>query len=724
MKVLVTGGAGYLGCHLVALLLEKGCTVIVFDRLCYGTEPLAGLACERLEVREGDIRRIHQCEGIFDGVDAIVHLAGIANDPSCALNADMAADVNVESTRELARLAAHAGVKRFVLASSCAVYGRGLFDLLDEDTPPNPVSPLGVSKLAAERALLSVDGGQFEPVIARCATLYGASSRMRFDLAVNLMVADALRDGRIIVRGGGQQWRPFLHVADAARGYWELLSAPADKVRGRVFNLGTTDQNMRIGDLARLVVEKLDAGVEAEIPVDDADARTFRVNCARFEKEFDFSPTRSIAEGIGEVADYLHQYVTDSKNEHYSNVKTLSRLMATPVDEGGEPVAARFIPLARPSIGEEEERVVVEAFRSGWLTSGPKIAAFESAFCNEVEAAHSVAVTSCTAALHLCLVDIGVQPGDEVITSPITWASTGNTILNMHAKPVFADIDPETLNICPASLESKISERTKAIMPVHLAGHPVDLPAIHAIAARHGIPVVEDAAHALGAGFGGKPIGAHSPYTCFSMYAIKNITTMEGGMITLADPERAKHLRFLASNGMSTTAWDRYGRSAIASPAEVVEPGYKYLLGNVGAAMGLEQLKKFGRFKSSRKRLASIYLAALADVEEIGLPVSRPEVDHAWHLFVIRLRLDLLNRSRDEIAYDLRRENIGTGVHFYGLHLHRYYREKLGMRPEELPEATRASHDILSLPLYPDMTDRQVHETVTALKKVLRHARR
>lgn len=298
MKVLVTGGAGYLGCHLVRLLLDEGCSVRVLDRLCFGVAPLDKLANSSLEVVEGDIRRVHQCEGIFDGVDAIVHLAGIANDPSCALNAEMAADVNVESTKELARLAAHAGVRRFVLASSCAVYGRGLFDLLDEETPPNPVSPLGESKLAAEQALLSIDGGHFEPVIARCATLYGTSPRMRFDLAINLMVADALRDGRIIVRGGGHQWRPFLHVADAARGYWELLKAPAVKVRGQVFNLGVTEQNMRIGDLARLVVKKLDSGIEAEIPVDDADARTFRVSCARFEAAFDFKATHTIEEGI------------------------------------------------------------------------------------------------------------------------------------------------------------------------------------------------------------------------------------------------------------------------------------------------------------------------------------------------------------------------------------------------------------------------------------------
>lgn len=723
MKVLITGGAGYLGCHLTGLLLEQGCEVRVFDRLCYGEDVLSGVGDDRLSVVRGDVRRIHQSEGLLDGIDVVVHLAGIANDPCCALNPDMTADVNVESTRELARLAAQAGVRRFILASSCAVYGQGLFDLLDEHSPPNPVSPLGESKLAAEQALRAAAAGNFEPVIARCATLYGLSPRMRFDLALNLMVADAHTHGRILVRGGGQQWRPMLHVRDAARAYWELIRADRLPDGGPVFNLGVNAQNHTIRDLAERVASRLGAGVRVEVPSDDIDSRNFRVDCSRFTSAFNFEPECDIEQGIDEITAYLSSGVNPAA-EIYSNVKTLQRLMSTPVDEGGEPVASRFIPLARPSLGEEEELAVIEAFRSGWLTSGPKIAAFEKAFAAEVGASEAVAVTSCTAALHLSLVDAGVSRGDEVITSPITWASTGNTILNMGAVPVFADIDPATLNMNPSSLETKITERTRAIMPVHLAGHPADLGAIRAIAARHGLPVIEDAAHALGASWRGKPIGGLSDYTCFSMYAIKNITTMEGGMITLNDPERARHLRFLASNGMSTTAWDRYGRSAIASPAEVVEPGYKYLMGNVSAAMGLEQLKKLERFKLARRRIAGLYHAALADVEEIVQPVSLPEVGHAWHLYVVRLRLDLLTRTRDEIAYDLRRENIGTGVHFYGLHLHRFYRDRLGMKPEDLPEATKASMEILSIPLHPEMTDRHVHETVTALKKVLSHARR
>jgi len=404
-------------------------------------------------------------------------------------------------------------------------------------------------------------------------------------------------------------------------------------------------------------------------------------------------------------------------------VRTMKRLLATPVDEGGEPIAPRFIPLYRPTVDEKEEKAVVDVLRSGWLVGGSKLKEFEQVFANYVQAPHAVGTVSCTAALHLCLAHLGVEPGDEVITSPLTWASTANTLVHMGAKPVFADIDPRTLNMDPASLERVITDRTKVIMPVHLAGQPCDLDAIHAIAQARGIPVVEDAAHALGASYKGTPIGSCSDYTCFSFYAIKNITTIEGGVVTTKDAAAAEHLHLLASNGMSATAWDRYSRSASAAPAVVVEPGYKYLMGNVNAAMGLEQMKKLPAFKAARERLAGMYKTVLADIDEIELPTVIDDVVHSWHLLIIALKLDKFSKTRDEIVYDLRRENVGTGVHFFGLHLHPYYAETLNVKPEDLPHATAASHAILSLPFFPLMNDKEVRLVVDALKKVLHFAK-
>ena len=724
MHVLVTGGAGYLGCRLAPKLLQRGWRVRVLDRGCFGFDGLR--ACTGhpdFELVAGDIRRLQEQEHLLDGIDAIVHLAGLANDPSCDLDPDMAWDVNVESTLELARRAIQSGVSRFVYASSCAVYGQGVFEWLDEASPSNPVSVFAQTRREAETGLLRLGSPHFAPVIVRAGTLFGVSPRMRFDLAVNQMVATAVRGGRIEVRGGGNQWRPFIHIDDAVRGYVALLAASPDQVGGEIFNLGCNALNIRIHPLAEQVARHM-PGTVVESATDDDDRRTFRVNFDKIAQTLGFACERTIEDGIAELADYVRDLEVDPFDEPYFNVQRFRRLRDTPVSEGGEPAAARFVPLSRPSLGEEEERAVLETLRSGWLTSGHQIGTFETAFSATVEARHTVAVTSCTAAIHLCLVDLGLQPGDEVISPPITWASTGNTVLNMGARLVFADVDPETLNLAPEAVEAAITDRTRAIIPVHLAGHPCDLAGLRAVAARHGIPLIEDAAHALGATYRGAPIGADARYACFSFYSIKNITTMEGGMVALDDPERAAHLRKLATNGLDNTAWDRYGRSALARPLEVHEPGYKYLMSNVSAAMGVEQLKKFPRFKEARRRLARMYAEVLQELDEIRLPAARPDVEHAWHLYPIRLRLDRLRVCRDEVAQALRQENIGTGVHFHALHLHRYYQETFGYRPEDFPVSTGASRELLSLPLHPQLSDKNVHEVVSALKKVLHHARK
>ena len=729
MHILLTGGGGYLGGWVVPVAMDLGHRVRVLDRFCFlppSTRPETLyselLPSGHLKLVQGDIRRLQEFPNLFEGVDAIIHLAGISSDPTCALDPEMAHDVNVECTRELARQAIQAGVKRFVFASTCAVYGHGVFEILDEESPSNPVSVFSRSKLDAERALLSMSSAVFSPVVARMGTLFGYSRRMRFDLALNHMVATATRQGRILVRGGGNQWRPFIHVHDAARALLLLAQSPDHDVAGEIFNVGVDAQTVRVRDLAQIVADTL-RGTVVEVARDDDDLRNYRVRFTKIQKKLGFSCSHDLKDGIGEVRRFLSSPEINPFAEHYFNVDRMKQLRAMPVDEGGEPVAARFIPLSRPSLGVEEEQAVLHALRTGWLTSGPQVKTFENMFAGAVNARHAVGVSSCTAALHLCLADLGIGPGDEVITSPITWASTANTIINMGATLRFTDVDPATLNMDPACLEPAITDRTKAIIPVHIAGHPCDMDAIRAIAARHRIPVIEDAAHALGARYRGRAIGAEGP-CCFSFYAIKNITTMEGGMITVNDADTASRLRLLASNGMAATAWDRYGRSAVSAPSEVVRPGFKYALGNVNAAMGIEQMKKFEVFTASRRRIAEMYRSVLADLEELELPPMSDDVDHAWHLFIIRLHLDRLSCSRNEIVHDLRRENIGTGIHFYGLHLHQYYANLPGMCPEDLPVATDLSNRIISLPLHPQLSDRHIHEVVSALKKVLAYRRK
>ncbi|MBX7259704.1 MAG: aminotransferase class I/II-fold pyridoxal phosphate-dependent enzyme [Candidatus Hydrogenedentes bacterium] len=724
MRVLVTGGAGYLGSHLVKILIDRGHHVRVFDRFCFGDRDPAELGPPaKCEVIKGDIRRVNDYRHIFEGVEGIVHLAGLANDPSCDLDPEMALDVNLESTRSLAALAVEHGVRRFVLASSCSVYGKGVFDTLDEESPTNPVSVYAESKLESERALIALKSPAFEPVFARPATLFGWSPRMRFDLAINLMVATASRKKCISVFGGGNQWRPFVHVRDAARAFAMLLEAPASKVSGEVFNLGSDGNNYRIIDLAKLIIGMFD-DVNLDIVNDDEDQRTYNVQFGKIRRVIGFESEISVEDGAREIRTWLEDLSIDPFDTIYFNVRRMKELLGIPVSEGGEPVTARFIPLSPPSIGSEEEAAVINVLRSGWLTTGAKVTEFEKAFAQTVGAPHAVAVSSCTAALHLCLIRAGVGPGDEVITSPLTWVSTANTIVNMGAKLVLADIDPRTLNVDPAAIERAITKRTKAIMPVHLAGQPCDMDALYALGQKHGIPIVEDAAHALGASYNGTPIGNSTGPACFSFYPVKNITTIEGGIISLRSEEEAHALRLLAHNGLSTLAWNRYGKEAPPAAPEVVQPGFKYNMTNVSAAIGLEQLKKLSGFIAARRRLARMYQSVLADIEELELPAVLPNVEHAWHLMIVRLRLDLLKKTRDEIAHALRQENVGTGVHFVAVHKHAFYRETLKLDASALPHASAASDAVLSLPLHPQLTDKHLAEVIDALKKVLRYARR
>ncbi len=724
MKILVTGGLGYLGCWVVYELLQAGHEICIFDRMCFGfPEEADWLKSPKVEMIQGDIRYWQKFPDLFNGVDVVVHLAGLANDPTCALCPITAKEVNIDCTIELARQSSQKGVKKFIFASTCAIYGKGIGDWLDEESPTNPISTFTQTKREAEEKLLSMAHEKFSPVVARFSTLFGYSPRMRFDLAINQMVATAKRQKKIEVRGGGNQWRPFLHVRDCARAICMLCEAEYNQVHNQVFNIGHNTLNKKIMDLAQEIASKI-IGTEIDVIRDDEDLRTFRVQFQKFNTQFHFQPEYTIQKGLHEITDWLERHPEEDPFFHrYINVLQFKRLRNIPVQEGGEPTAPLFIPLAKPVMGVEEEQAVMCAMRSGWLTSGHNIHAFEQSFASTVGAKESVAVSSCTSAIHLCLVEAGLQPGDEVITPPITWVSTINTLINMGLKPVFVDIEPLTYNIDPNRIEEKITEKTKALIPVDLAGHPCELDEIQKIADKYNLHLIEDSAHALGAMYRSKKVGSISKRTCFSFYATKNITTIEGGMITLSDSEQAKYLRVLATNGLVDTAWDRYGRSAFLRPQELVTAGFKYAMSNISASIGLEQIKKLQNFNMSRQRLAMRYYQSLSEIDEIILPTVKDYVQHAWHLYIIRINRQKVARSRDEIAFMLRQENIGTGIHFYGVHLHPYIQQVCKVTPEDCPISTQISNEILSLPLHPLLTEENIQYVVEALKKVIYYAR-
>jgi dTDP-4-amino-4,6-dideoxygalactose transaminase len=387
-----------------------------------------------------------------------------------------------------------------------------------------------------------------------------------------------------------------------------------------------------------------------------------------------------------------------------------------------------FIPFHLPSIGDEEVREVEAALRSGWLTTGPRTAQFEQEFAHYTGAPHALGLNSCTSALHVALVALGIGPGDEVITTPLTFCATVHAILHIGATPVLADVGCDG-NIDPNEVEGRITDRTRAIVPVHLGGLPCDMQDLWMIAQSRGIHVVEDAAHAAGARYRNRQIGAGpsdgqlaSDAVAFSFYATKNLTTGEGGMVTTPSPALDRKMRELALHGTSRGAWERYTEHGNWY-YEVVDGGFKYNLSDIQSAIGIHQLRKLDDFIQTRTRYADLYFRLLGDLDEIELPPDNPQCRHAWHLYSIRLNLDRLRIDRKEFIVRLHQRGIGTSVHFIPVPMHPYF-AGLNLPGAECP-VTRALYPrLVSLPLYPAMTEEQVQYVARSVREIAEEARR
>jgi len=383
----------------------------------------------------------------------------------------------------------------------------------------------------------------------------------------------------------------------------------------------------------------------------------------------------------------------------------------------------RYIPLSKPSISKDEIEEVVDSLRSGWITTGPKVKRFEENFKRYIKCKDAISVNSGTSALHLAYQAIGLKEGDEVITTSMTFVATINMLVKLGVKPVFVDIEGKTLNIDVEKIEEKITDKTKAIIPVHFAGRPVRLDKIYKIARRYKLKVIEDAAHAVGSEYKGRKIGAVGDVTCFSFHPMKNITTGEGGMVTTNNKRVAKIVRLLRFHGISKEAWARYTREGLPF-YEVVDCGYKYNMMDIQAALGIHQLKKLDEFNQKRYELASLYNKHLKDIEEVILPPLECEYGkHSWHLYIICLKIENLDINRDQFIIELKKKHIGCGIHYNAVHLQPYY-QKLGFKRGELPITEYYSDRIISLPLFPAMNKKEVNFVTKAIKDIIQIHRR
>ncbi len=377
----------------------------------------------------------------------------------------------------------------------------------------------------------------------------------------------------------------------------------------------------------------------------------------------------------------------------------------------------KFLVFGKPRIENDEIAEVVDSLRSGWLSAGPKVVRFEQAFADYMQAQHAVAMNSCTAGLFLSLVAAGVDRGAEVITTPLTYAATANVIVHRYAKPVFVDVDRETMNIDAAQIEKKITKRTKAIMPVHFAGRPCNMDSILKIARKHKLMVIQDAAHALETVYHEKKIGTLGDLTAFSFYATKNLTTGEGGMVTTANKRWAELIQVLASQGMTRGAWRRYSDKGYKR-YQIVMPGFKFNMMDLQAGMGIRQLPKIEKYLKIREKIWKAYDEGLK-----GLPVTtpapaEPNTRHARHLYTILLDLKALRINRDQFQHELFKLNIGTGIHFISVHLQPYYRKTYGFKPQDFPNAHYISERTLSLPLSAALTTKDVDDVLWAVRKI------
>lgn len=382
-----------------------------------------------------------------------------------------------------------------------------------------------------------------------------------------------------------------------------------------------------------------------------------------------------------------------------------------------------FIPYNLPDISDAEIDAVVDTLRSGWLAPGPRVRAFEADFAAYAGARHAIAVDSATAGMHLALLALGIGPGDEVITTPTTFAATVNVIIHCGATPILADIDIADYCIDPATIERAITPRTRAILPVHHGGSACRVDAILGIARRHGLRVVEDAAHGLGTEIGGRPVGSFGDATVFSFYPTKNVTSGRGGMITTDDDAVAERCRLLALHGMSNDAWDRYTERG-SWAYQVQAAGYNYAMSDFQAALGHAQFSRLGEFQAKRRAIAGILSERLSALTEIVLPAERPGTTHAWHLYVVRLRHEMLTISRDEFIKQMKERGVGTSVHFIPIHHHPYYRETYGWAPGDFPAADEAFETMVSLPLYTRMTESITDRVAAAVEDIVRTHRK
>jgi len=708
-RILIVGGAGYLGSVLIKKLLDRGYRVRVLDILLFGKDHLEKLSGNpNLEIIKGDIRNIRDVTSALKNVESVIHLAAIVGDPASQHNPEETIETNYLATKMLAESCKYNQVNRLLFASTCSVYGTGE-EQLTESSPLNPVSHYARTKIKSEEGILSLADDNFSPCILRMATLYGYSPRMRFDLVVNVLTMKATTEKKINIFGG-EQWRPLLHVEDAAEAFIKCLEAPISKIKKGVFNVGSTKQNYQIKDLGKIVKNLIP---ETEVIYDDEetiggkkDERTYNVSFDRIKMLLEFDVKRELEESILEIKEKI-------ESKEIKNVKDSIHYNFIP-NQKREIMENERIPYSTMIPDEEDIKAVVETLKSGWLATGPRIKEFEETFAKFVGAKYAVAVSSGTAALHLACLAAGLKEGDELITSPMTFAASANCALYCGAKPVFVDINEDGL-INAEKIEEKITSKTKIIIPVHYSGLPCDMDSIRDIAKKNNLIVIEDACHAVGAKYKDSKIGdcKYSNMSIFSFHPVKHITLGEGGLITTNSKELYDKLMSIRNHGMIHEKEKMSTKDGGDWFHEMQSLGFHYRNTDIQGALGVSQLKKISSFIDKRRQIAKKYSEELGELEEVELIGETPDKYNTYHLSVLKVKS---SRIRRELFDYLKKNNIFCQIHYIPVYHHPYY-QKLGYKKGLCPNAEEFYEKIISIPNFPQLSDKAQEKVIEKIKE-------
>lgn len=712
-KILVTGGAGYIGSFVVNFLLAKDYEVVVLDSLVYGNKGLQSFVVDKnLSFIQGDVTDPEIVERSLQGVHGVIALAAIVGDPACAVNEDLTRKVNYESVKLLVDRSIAHGVHRFVFASSCSVYGSNEHvRFLTEESELHPVSIYAITRIESEKYILS-KRDSISSVILRLSTVFGLSPRMRFDLAINTMTAKAVNSRSIDVFGGSQ-WRPFVHVQDVAKAFVMAVEADDKLVRGEVFNVGSTDSNYQIDDVARIIADEV-RGTAVISNSTIIDMRNYNVIFDKIHKKLNYKAEFSVRDGIREIARFVSKEKPEINAKEFSNYAVWKELG----------IADKYLPYAVPDIADEEKDEVLKAIDSGWLSTGPRTRHFEDRVKEyfEDDNLEVIAVSSCTAGLHLQLLAAGIGPGDEVITTPLTFCATVNTILYTGAKPVLVDADRHTFNIDIDLLADTITPQTKAIVPVYYGGQAVDHEKLRGLAAKHNLLILADAAHAMGAKYDNRYCGTYEDAAAFSFYATKNMSTGEGGAVTTHNKELAAKIRRLLMHGMNKDAWKRYSEAG-SWFYDITDLGYKYNFTDVQAAFGLHQLKKLDHFNMLRRTYGEMYDSAFRNIPGLRLHALDPKAYCTRHLYPLVIDERSTGISRNDFIEKLKNAKVGTSVHYVPIHYHSYYQKALGVKPGDFPVTDEIYRGLVSLPLYTKMTAHDIRRVIESVTRIIEESR-